>query len=276
LKEITTAPPPAPAAVPAAAEVAVAVAVAAPLVAAAVPVATAAPLGGAAAGSVGGGSAAVNAGVVHVSEHDWHGTHPSHISFSEGDFIRVLKKDLGGGWWKGSCVVSPGHPSSETGLFPGAYCRTITAEESEALQLIQGENNAAAAPPRPEALAVVAALPVARARPVSIVAPPKRNGAAVVHASPAPAPAPVAKARPMSVVATTIPSVARVVASFEYEPEKSDELSFVEGDFIDVTQMNDDGWYAGFVLKADGSRGDFGFFPENYVEQVGGGGISEA
>jgi len=245
LKGISTAPPPL-AASPAAAAPAAAAIPAAAAAAPAAPAAAAGPQG-----------QAVDAGEMHVSEHDWHGTHATHISFSAGDFIRVVNKDLGGGWWKGSCVVSPGHPTSDTGLFPGSYCREATPEEKEAIQTLQGAGSEPEAAP---ALAPAPPAPVAKARPLSIAAAPKRNGAL--------APPPVAKARPLSFVATSIPSVAKVIALFEYEPVKDDELSFVEGDHVDVTQMNDDGWFAGFVLRADGTRGDFGFFPENYVEQM--------
>lgn len=248
LKGILTAPPPAPAAV--------AVVAVAPVLEAVAPAQVPGPAWG----------QAVNAGEVHVAEHDWQGTHASHISFSAGDFISVVEKDLGGGWWKGSPILSAGYPKT-TGLFPGSYCREVTSAEQTFVANLQGGSSAEAeqeaAPPAPEPTVAVLA-PVVKTRPFSIAAPPKNNGTLA---------APVAKARPLSVVPTMVPSIARVIALFEYEPVKDDELAFVEGDHIDVTQMNDDGWYSGFVLKADGSRGDSGFFPENYVEQMG---VSEA
>jgi hypothetical protein len=52
----------------------------------------------------------------------------------------------------------------------------------------------------------------------------------------------------------------KVVAIYDYEAEKPDELSFCENATIYVLKKNDDGWYEGVC---DGMTG---LFPGNYVE----------
>lgn len=51
-----------------------------------------------------------------------------------------------------------------------------------------------------------------------------------------------------------------VVALYDYEAEKADELSFYENSVIYVLKKNEDGWYEGVL---DGMTG---LFPGNYVE----------
>ncbi|XP_023148310.2 ABI family, member 3a isoform X2 [Amphiprion ocellaris] len=52
----------------------------------------------------------------------------------------------------------------------------------------------------------------------------------------------------------------KVVALYNYEASKPDDLSLTEGDVIYVTHRHDDGWCQGFL------NGQEGFFPNNYVQ----------
>lgn len=52
----------------------------------------------------------------------------------------------------------------------------------------------------------------------------------------------------------------RVVAIYDYNADKEDELSFTEGSLIYVLKKNDDGWWEGVM------DGITGLFPGNYVE----------
>uniref|UniRef100_UPI00358FB60E abl interactor 2-like isoform X2 n=1 Tax=Myxine glutinosa TaxID=7769 RepID=UPI00358FB60E len=54
----------------------------------------------------------------------------------------------------------------------------------------------------------------------------------------------------------------RVVAMYDYNGERSDELSFEEGTVIFVVKKNADGWYEGTAA------GVTGLFPGNYVETI--------
>lgn len=54
--------------------------------------------------------------------------------------------------------------------------------------------------------------------------------------------------------------VEKVVAIFDYEATRDDELTFEEGALIYVLQKNPDGWYEGIM------NGYTGLFPGNYVE----------
>ncbi|XP_034415674.1 abl interactor 1a isoform X5 [Cyclopterus lumpus] len=56
--------------------------------------------------------------------------------------------------------------------------------------------------------------------------------------------------------------VEKVVAIYDYNQDKDDELSFMEGSIIYVIKKNDDGWYEGV------SGGVTGLFPGNYVESI--------
>jgi len=52
----------------------------------------------------------------------------------------------------------------------------------------------------------------------------------------------------------------KVIAIYDYNADKDDELSFQENSVIYVTRKNDDGWYEGVM------NGLTGLFPGNYVE----------
>lgn len=52
----------------------------------------------------------------------------------------------------------------------------------------------------------------------------------------------------------------KVIAIYDYNAEKEDELSFFENSVIYVLKKNDDGWYEGVL------NGLTGLFPGNYVE----------
>ncbi|TMS01766.1 Abl interactor 1 [Larimichthys crocea] len=55
----------------------------------------------------------------------------------------------------------------------------------------------------------------------------------------------------------------KVVALYDYEASKPDDLSLTEGDVIYLTRRHDDGWCEGVL------NGNSGFFPENYVQSCG-------
>jgi len=54
----------------------------------------------------------------------------------------------------------------------------------------------------------------------------------------------------------------KVVAIYDYNADKEDELTFQEGQVIYVLKKNDDGWWEGVM------EGITGLFPGNYVEQA--------
>lgn len=54
----------------------------------------------------------------------------------------------------------------------------------------------------------------------------------------------------------------QVVALYNYDTGKPDDLVFQEGDIIYVTSRNEDGWCEGVL------NGEKGFFPGNYVEST--------
>ncbi|XP_076023658.1 ABI family, member 3a isoform X2 [Genypterus blacodes] len=51
-----------------------------------------------------------------------------------------------------------------------------------------------------------------------------------------------------------------VVAQYDYEASKPDELTFTEGDIIYLIHRHDNGWWEGIV------NGNRGFFPQNFVQ----------
>lgn len=51
-----------------------------------------------------------------------------------------------------------------------------------------------------------------------------------------------------------------VVALYDYEASKPDDLSLTRGDVIYLTYRHDSGWCEGVL------NGNRGFFPENYVQ----------
>jgi hypothetical protein len=57
-------------------------------------------------------------------------------------------------------------------------------------------------------------------------------------------------------------------AIWSYNGTQADELSFVEGDRIELSQEISEGWSKGCVVRSDGSRSDEGMFPSNYVEVI--------
>ena len=52
----------------------------------------------------------------------------------------------------------------------------------------------------------------------------------------------------------------KVLAIYDYNADKEDELTFQEGQVIYVLKKNDDGWWEGVM------DGITGLFPGNYVE----------
>lgn len=54
----------------------------------------------------------------------------------------------------------------------------------------------------------------------------------------------------------------KVLAIYDYNADKEDELTFQEGQVIYVLKKNDDGWWEGVM------EGITGLFPGNYVEPV--------
>ncbi|KAK5914638.1 hypothetical protein CgunFtcFv8_009062 [Champsocephalus gunnari] len=55
----------------------------------------------------------------------------------------------------------------------------------------------------------------------------------------------------------------KVVALYNYDASKPDDLSLSDGDIIYLTHRHDDGWCEGYL------RGKSGFFPQNYVQSCG-------
>ncbi len=52
----------------------------------------------------------------------------------------------------------------------------------------------------------------------------------------------------------------RVVALYDYDATEEGELTFKEGDVIEVIERPGEGWYVGKL------NGKIGEFPDNYVE----------
>lgn len=84
--------------------------------------------------------------------------------------------------------------------------------------------------------------------------------------SPTPPPPPSSSSDSSKARASTEPAWAptsfleKVVAVYDYQADKADELSFSENAIIYVIKKNDDGWYEGVM------NGVQGLFPGNYVE----------
>jgi len=60
----------------------------------------------------------------------------------------------------------------------------------------------------------------------------------------------------------TLKFIEKVVAIYDYEADKEDELTFLENAVIHVIKKNDDGWWEGVL------NGVRGLFPGNYVEPL--------
>lgn len=116
----------------------------------------------------------------------------------------------------------------------------------------------------------------------SIISPSPSSVTTVVHAagnvspplppppeelsSPTPPPPPSSSSDPSKSRVSNEPAWAptsfleKVVAVYDYQADKADELSFSENAIIYVIKKNDDGWYEGVM------NGVQGLFPGNYVE----------
>ena len=49
---------------------------------------------------------------------------------------------------------------------------------------------------------------------------------------------------------------------FDYEAENDDELTLAEGDIVNITSQEDEGWWEGEL------NGKKGWFPSNFVEEI--------
>ncbi|XP_066593037.1 unconventional myosin-Ie-like [Prorops nasuta] len=63
-------------------------------------------------------------------------------------------------------------------------------------------------------------------------------------------------------VKPALPSLPKVRALYDYEPQDLDELGLKEGDILEVLKKHDGGWWHGRL------KGKTGLFPSNYVEKV--------
>jgi len=52
------------------------------------------------------------------------------------------------------------------------------------------------------------------------------------------------------------------IALHDYEKERADVLSFVEGDIFEVTSKTDLNWWAAHCLRT----GEYGYVPRSYLE----------
>ena len=52
------------------------------------------------------------------------------------------------------------------------------------------------------------------------------------------------------------------VALHDYEKERADVLSFLEGDIFEVTSKTDLNWWAAHLLRT----GEYGYVPRSYLE----------
>jgi len=58
------------------------------------------------------------------------------------------------------------------------------------------------------------------------------------------------------------PSLPKCKTLYNYEAQDTDELSFVQGEEIEIVKEDSSGWWVGRV------RGKDGLFPSNYVEKL--------
>lgn len=72
--------------------------------------------------------------------------------------------------------------------------------------------------------------------------------------------APAAPSAPAPAPSLTV--VAKAKALYDYEATNENELSFAEGDVLNITEQDDSGWW--FAEH----KGKTGFIPNNYVEQI--------
>lgn len=75
-----------------------------------------------------------------------------------------------------------------------------------------------------------------------------------------PVPPPIIGRKPASIVRK------RYRAIWSYNGADSDELSFNEGDLLELIEEVSEGWWKGCLIQSDGQKGREGMFPSNYVE----------
>lgn len=79
---------------------------------------------------------------------------------------------------------------------------------------------------------------------------------------------PVARPAPPPIIARKPIIVARkrFRAIWAYNSTDQDEISFNEGDLLELIEEVSEGWWKGCVVQTDGRKGQEGMFPSNYVE----------
>lgn len=79
---------------------------------------------------------------------------------------------------------------------------------------------------------------------------------------------PVARPAPPPIIARKPAVVARkrFRAIWSYNGADTDEISFNEGDLLEMIEEVSEGWWKGYVVQPDGRKGQEGMFPSNYVE----------
>ncbi|PWN37204.1 SH3-domain-containing protein [Meira miltonrushii] len=79
---------------------------------------------------------------------------------------------------------------------------------------------------------------------------------------------PVARPAPPPIIARKPAVVARkrFRAIWSYNGADADEISFNEGDLLEMIEEVSEGWWKGCVVQPDGRKGQEGMFPSNYVE----------
>ncbi|XP_064390451.1 unconventional myosin-Ie-like [Halichondria panicea] len=75
-------------------------------------------------------------------------------------------------------------------------------------------------------------------------------------------PPPKSRAKPPARGPKPAPALPKCKAVFDYDATDTDELSFKEGDIIDIIKEDASGWWKGRV------RGKEGLFPNNYIEKI--------
>ena len=185
--------------------------------------------------------------------YDCEGDEDGDLSFKEGDAIEVTDQNApGDGWWTGK-----EQSNGSTGIFPADYVKLVPAQPAPTMA-----QSTPALEPEPE-------LPPS----------PKPGIAKSPHQVVAvPAPPPAQRLR--TGTAFVLPSLRLSVdmaycnplarAIYDCEGDEAGDLSFKEGDMIDVTDQEEpgDGWWTGRVQGGGGSGGSgvLGIFPSDYVQ----------
>ncbi|KAI9491339.1 SH3 domain-containing protein [Zychaea mexicana] len=177
--------------------------------------------------------------------------------------VTVLDQSVADGWWKGDL-------NGKVGVFPANHVKPVDAAEE-----LESSDTTADAKPGKNSFKL-AAYGVKQGGIGSILAGGmslrKKSGpgrTSIAEEEHAPSPPPAGAGQPQHVQPTTSTdkpsgqsSPKKGLVLHDYEPENTDELKLMRGEYVTVTdKMDDQGWWAG-----TNEAGASGVFPSNFVQ----------